>query len=120
MEEPHIEGLATHNDPESCVEVRKELSEALTGARTGRVLSPVKTDQERRRTSGSRKATRHWAYEPVQSRLLGVGDPLHVRNLQVREPGDPWVPHRDGAVGRDGNTKATSRRCTIHGSLTDP
>jgi hypothetical protein len=39
MQEPHIEGVATHNDPESCVDVREDAGEALTGARTGAVLS---------------------------------------------------------------------------------
>ena len=53
MKEPYIEGLATHDDPESCVEVREGIVEALTGARAGRVLSSVKPLQERRRTSDS-------------------------------------------------------------------
>ena len=35
----HIEGLATHGDPESCGQVREGLAEALTGAHAGRVLS---------------------------------------------------------------------------------
>lgn len=33
------EGLATHTDSESCIFVRKGASEALTGVRTGQVLS---------------------------------------------------------------------------------
>jgi RNA-directed DNA polymerase len=43
MKEPHIEGLATHDDPESCVGAREGAGEALTGARAGRVLSRVIT-----------------------------------------------------------------------------
>jgi len=39
MQESHIEGVATHDDPESCADGRKAAGEALTGARTGRVLS---------------------------------------------------------------------------------
>lgn len=39
MKESYIEGVATHNGPESCVVVRKEGSEALTGVHTGAVLS---------------------------------------------------------------------------------
>lgn len=39
MEEPHVEGVATHDDPESCAQDREALGEALTGARAGRVLS---------------------------------------------------------------------------------
>ena len=39
MKEPYIEGVANHDDPESCAGVRKGDGEALTGARAGRVLS---------------------------------------------------------------------------------
>ncbi len=39
MREPYIEGLATHDDPESCIDVREDGGEALTGARMGRVSS---------------------------------------------------------------------------------
>lgn len=35
----HIEGLATHNDPESCGHAREDVPEALTGAHAGRVFS---------------------------------------------------------------------------------
>lgn len=35
-----VEGPATHSDPESCVDVRKDGGEALTGARAGQPLSP--------------------------------------------------------------------------------
>ena len=39
MKVSYVEGIANHNDPESCVGVRKDDGEALTGERTGRVLS---------------------------------------------------------------------------------
>ena len=39
MEVSYSEGLASHTGPESCVGVRKDAGEALTGVRTGRVLS---------------------------------------------------------------------------------
>jgi len=42
MEEPHIEGVATHDDPESCVHVREGVGEALTGAGAGWVFSREK------------------------------------------------------------------------------
>ena len=35
MKELYIEGIANHDDPESCVTVRKGGGEALTGARIG-------------------------------------------------------------------------------------
>jgi hypothetical protein len=39
MEVSYSEGLANHTGPESCVVIRKDGGEALTGVRTGRVLS---------------------------------------------------------------------------------
>ena len=39
MREPYIEGIANHDDPESCAAARKGGREALTGARAGWVLS---------------------------------------------------------------------------------
>ena len=39
MKELYSEGLASHGGPESCACSRKGTGEALTGARTGRVLS---------------------------------------------------------------------------------
>lgn len=41
MREPYIEGLANHDDPESCVGTRKGGGDALTGARAGWLLSRV-------------------------------------------------------------------------------
>lgn len=40
MEEPYIEGVATHDGPESCVGVREGGGEALTGVRAGRAIEP--------------------------------------------------------------------------------
>jgi hypothetical protein len=41
MKESYDEGVASHIDPESCAKDRKALSEALIGARAGRVWSRV-------------------------------------------------------------------------------
>ncbi|CAG4917635.1 unnamed protein product [Acidithrix sp. C25] len=38
MKELYIEGLANHDDPESCVGVREDAGEALTGARAGQAI----------------------------------------------------------------------------------
>ena len=40
MEESYSEDLANHTDPESCAGSGNTFGEALTGARTGGVLSP--------------------------------------------------------------------------------
>lgn len=39
MQEPHTEGVANRGVPESCTGGREAAGEALTGARTGEVLS---------------------------------------------------------------------------------
>lgn len=39
MKEPHIEGVATHDGPESCAVARKGAGEALTGVCMGTVWS---------------------------------------------------------------------------------
>jgi hypothetical protein len=40
MKESDIEGVAIHDDPESCVGVREGVGEALTGAHVGGVIEP--------------------------------------------------------------------------------
>ena len=42
MQELYIEGLATHDGPESCGGVREGVGEALTGVRAGRAIEPRK------------------------------------------------------------------------------
>lgn len=44
MKESYLEGVATHEDPESCADVRKGGGEALTGARMGWAIEPRKQD----------------------------------------------------------------------------
>ena len=36
----YVEGLAIHDDPESCVDVREDGGEALTGVRAGWAIEP--------------------------------------------------------------------------------
>ena len=42
MQVLYVEDLANHDDPESCVGIRKDAGEALTGEHAGRVLSHEK------------------------------------------------------------------------------
>jgi len=44
MRELYIEGVAIHGDPESCVGVREDAGEALTGARVGWAIEPRNHD----------------------------------------------------------------------------
>jgi hypothetical protein len=63
MQEPYIEGLATHDDLESCAggarDEPKAAGEALTEACAGRATSREITSLERRRCSPTRKAIWH-------------------------------------------------------------
>jgi hypothetical protein len=106
MEELYAEGLATHGDPESCVDVPQGRGEALTGARAGWAIEPrneafgVPTLYKRR------KATPLAALSRVVCGPRAVRDPWHVRNLHAREPGDPMLARlADHWVGRSGNTR---------------
>jgi group II intron reverse transcriptase/maturase len=88
MKELHVEGPATHDDPESGVGVREAADEARTGARAGRVLSR-EIRQFRAPTSlteaeGNTLATETRGGEGP----CAVVDPVHARNLSAREPGD--------------------------------
>jgi len=90
MKVSYDEDLANHIDPESCVGHRKVAGEALTGERMGQVLS-----RERgfapgcRRRQRARKATRTASRAQDVFRPRVVVDPVHVRKLPAREPGDP-------------------------------
>ena len=107
MEELHAEGLATHGDPESCVDDPQGRGEALTGARAGRAIEP------RNQCSGAPTLFTLWKATPLValSRAAGgpraVGEPWHVRNLHAREPGEPVSARLpDQRAGRSGNAEA--------------
>ena len=91
----HIEGLATHDDPESCGHARKDVPEALTGAHAGRVLSLEKEFQfQVPRWFRIPKATPD---TPPRRGVEGPGvveDPEHAWKHFAREPGDPVSAHR--------------------------
>ena len=107
MEELYVEGLATHGDPESCVDVPRGRGEALTGARAGRAIEPRNQFFGVPTLSGRRKATLLAALPRAVSGPRAVGEPGHVRNLHAREPGEP-APARlaDHRAGRSGNAEA--------------
>ncbi len=103
MKEPHIEGVATHDGPESCVDVRKGVGEALTGVRVGEVLSREIIPSGCRRGSGpgrqhGQARFREPLVGPARSEALCMHD-----NLHAREPGDPsnrpWQLVAAGRIG---------------------
>jgi len=112
MRELYIEGVATHDDPESCAVVREDGGEALTGVRAGRAIEP-RNQRDRGAdavTQGGRPHRRQ-RYARVAGGPRAVGEPVHVRNLHVREPGDPTVARPpDRRAGRSGKAEAVRLR----------
>ena len=111
MKEPYVEGVATHDDPESCIGAREDADEALDRGTCGPGIEPRNnhfgTPTLLQLAEGNTRPTEsaRWAWS------CAVGDPVHVRNLSAREPGDLRVARRDGvAMGRVGMAMGTSRR----------
>jgi len=110
MKESYVEGLAAHSGPESCVVVREDGGEALTGVRAGRVFSrETAIPPGRRRRRSERKATPGVSLSRDALGSRAVRDPEHVRKHLAREPGDPLFAHADGGAGRVGKSKDTRR-----------
>ena len=88
MQEPHSESLANYADLESCAGGGDIAGEALTGALAGRLSSREIPLFGCRPCGQKGKAVSTVA----QSRAAGepgtVADPVHVRKLLAREPGD--------------------------------
>ena len=87
MQEPHVEGIANHNGPESCEASREGRIEALTGGSAGQPLSFVSylLGADRVVLTG-----RHYRQQPHRDgscRPNGVDRPWHAWTLQAREPG---------------------------------
>jgi RNA-directed DNA polymerase len=90
MKDSYDEDLANHIGPESCVYWREVVHEALTGERAGWVLSREKGYEPGcRRRQRARKAKRNGSLLRETFRPREVVDPMHVRKLFAREPGDP-------------------------------
>lgn len=90
MKVPYVEGLASHNGPESCGGDREVTIEALTGESVGQVLSREKKfGSGCRRVGIRRKATRCSLLSQELQRPRVVVDPAHAWKLFAREPGDP-------------------------------
>lgn len=112
MEELYVEGLASHDGPESCAGAREGAGEALTGVRAGGAIEPRNVlDPGCRRRAPERKATSLSASSRAGGGPRVVGEPVHARNLQAREPGDPMAARAgDHRAGRSGNAEAVSLR----------
>ena len=93
MRELCIEGVATHDDPESCVGVREGEGEALTGARVGRAIEPRnQTNRGADAVDGAEghaggSATRELSLDPARSENLSMrGISMHENREIPRLP----------------------------------
>ena len=102
MKEPHVEGVATRDDPESCTVTRKGAGEALTGAPMGWVLSREKlklqgadaVETGGRRNGGHRHGEVHAG--PARSETpRTLGNLLHG-NREIPGPPGKRSPGRGG------------------------
>ena len=108
MGELYIEGLAIHGGPESCVGVREDGGEALTGVRAGRAIEP-RNNLVRGADAVSRGGRQHrrQRYRELSADPARSGNPC-MRGISMRENREiPRSPaRRDGGAGRAGKAKA--------------
>lgn len=113
MEEPHVEGVATRDDPESCGSGREVDAEALTGHVWTRYRAAKSCNPGSRRCYPKRKAAREaplarGANVPARSKTRRTHGSFLHENREI-----PMPPVDDGAAGRAG--KATSRNPAMNG-----
>lgn len=106
MQVRNVEGVATHNGPESCVGAGNRVGEALTGERAGRVLSreieqlrgadAVEEGGRPHPTGRQREARRN----PARSETLCTRGSTAFGNRE-----SPWSPAAMSVAGRVGKSK---------------
>ena len=110
MKESYVEGLATHNGPESCGVTRKGGVEALTGERAGRVFSresPILRDADAVRRGGRqypRCQYRKVPRSPARSETPCTHGSTLRGNREI-----PCLSEASGVSDRVGKSKDTRR-----------
>ncbi len=111
MKEPHIEGVATHDGPESCAGIREEAGEALTGARIGWDIEPrnhIDRGADAVHSGGkphSLARYRKLQADSARSKTLCMCGTSMRENREI-----PGFPVSEGEAGRCGKAKAVIRR----------
>ena len=111
MKESHVEGLATHDGPESCATSRKGSGEALTGVRAGQVFSRESSllrDADAVGEGGRQNRARRYRETrpgPARSETPCTHGNTSHENREVL-----CSPAADGAVGRVGKSEDARRR----------
>jgi hypothetical protein len=89
MQESDVEGVASHDDPESCGGVRENAVEALTGVRTGRAIEPrnhIDRGADAVHTSGrphGRARHRECPADPARSKIPGMCGTFMRENREI-------------------------------------
>jgi hypothetical protein len=111
MKESYGEGVASHTGPESCVTVREDGREALTGGGAGRVCSRERTllrDADAVEEGGRPHRGRRYREAPRSpARSETPGTHRRTSRENRESPGSPAV---DGTGGRVGKSQDTRRR----------
>jgi hypothetical protein len=117
MKVSYVEGVANHNGPESCVVAREGGVEALTGERTGRVLSREIHSLSRKRQvlreadAVGKGGRQHWAHRSRKGRLALARSqtPSMCGNTLCGNREIPRPPVAERAAGRIGKSKDVRR-----------
>jgi hypothetical protein len=111
MKESYGEGPATRTGPESCVVVRKDGGETLTGERAGRVFSReraiLRSADAVRRSGRPHSTRRHGKTRRGSARSETPSMCGHTSRENRESPGSPVA---NGAAGRVGKSMDTRRR----------
>jgi hypothetical protein len=111
MRESYTEGVATHGGREPCVDDPQGRGEASVAVRAGRAIEPRNGQFGVLTLLVVRKAISSTALARAADGPRVVGEPVHVRNLDVREPGGPMLARpADHRAGRSGKAEAARLR----------
>ena len=110
MREPYGEGVAIHTGPESCVDVREDGGEALTGVHAGRVLSRENQIHRVADALGSvgrqyrPRRHRETRPEPARSKTPITHGNISHGSREIQRP-----PAPEGGAGRIGKSEDVRR-----------
>jgi hypothetical protein len=109
MKESYVEGLATHDGPESCGVTRKSGDEALTGERAGRVFSRERNflrDADAVRRGGRQHPGRRYREahrNPARSETPCTRGSTSCGNREV--PSSLWTERVRRRIGKSKDTR---------------
>jgi hypothetical protein len=103
----YVEGVAIHDGPESCVDVREDDGEALTGVPAGWAIEPrnreIRGADAVARSGRPHPSPRHrkWRRDPARSKNLGMQRVSMRENREIPRPPARLIAGR-AAQGRPG------------------